>query len=284
MQATVLVGFCRKIGVEAADFKESRTECNLVRDMQAGMLKVLTEQDIAELVRTFGEACSLRIGIQDGPASLDIQRGALATDLTKAVQRIAQCDDTLELRLELSIDKTAILRQVGLADIPCYPSLYIFKDNLDRVLELTLPWLDENLFESSSQPTVIVVADAELYYSGLFLTIIGLKAVEQFKATIKPVHPDLKARVDQYHETARESLNWARYELKRLTPLHLLCQRTTEPDNKLDSLLAEHLLHLCILYTANRSTFDGLKFDATYAGSEQTGRVVPDFWGNHTQR
>jgi len=272
MQAETMIQFCQKIGIETAVVKEGEAlrEYHLVRDGPARGLKRISKVDLESLVEMFSEAISLWIGIPDGPPLLEIRQGIAATDLTQALQHIAQQNDTLELRFDLSLDKTAILEQYELYGDQCHTLLYLFKENLVRFLGSPLPRLDDILFVARCQPTVIVVSDASLHFAGPFLTIVGVDTVQQVKATLAPIQPNLRARIDRYHTIASDNLSWAGFQLKHLTPLHLLCPRIESDSDELDSILADHSLHLCILYTANRSSYDNGRFQASYASSERT--------------
>jgi hypothetical protein len=285
MQAEILFQFCQKIGIQAAIVKEAEAlrEYHLVADVPAADLKRISMTDLGALTATFGDAFTLWIGIPGGPPLLEIRRGTAATDLTQSLRHIAQQEDTLELRLDFSLDKAAILRQYQLHSDQWYALFYLFKENLVRFLRSPLPRLDEILFVARYQSTVIVVSDASLHYAGPFLTIVGVDGVQQVRATLSPIHPNLWSRVDKYHATAFDSLSWVGFQLKHVTPVHFLCQGIEGETGNLDSTLADHLLHLCILYTANRSGYDDRHFQASYASSERTttltlegGVTIPD--------
>ena len=226
MQAETMIQFCQKIGIETAVVKEGEAlrEYHLVRDGPARDLKRISKVDLKGLVGTFSEAISLWIGIPDGPPLLEIRQGIAATDLSQALRHIGQQHDTLDLRFDLSLDKTAILRQYELYGDQCHALFYLFKENLVGFLRSPLPRLDDTLFLARCQPTVIVVSDASLHYAGRLLTIIGVDGVKQVKPTLSPIHQNLRSRVDKYHTTASDYLSWAGFRLKHLTPLHLLCQ------------------------------------------------------------
>jgi hypothetical protein len=285
MHAKILFQFCQKIGIQAAIVKEAEAlrEYHLVVDVPAGDLKRISITDLEALTATLGDAFTLWIGISDGPPLLEIRQGAETTDLPQALRHIGQRDDAFKLRFALEIDKTAIIRQYQLLGNPHHALFYLFNENLIRFLRSPLPRLDDTLFVARCQPTVIVVSDASFHCAGRFLMIVGVDGVERVRAALSPIHRNLRSRVDKYHTTAFDSLSWVGFRLKHLTPLHFLCQRIDGEANGLDSILADHLLHLCILYTANRSSYDDSYFQAFYASSERTttltleaGITVPD--------
>ncbi|MBN1814370.1 MAG: hypothetical protein JXA14_21195 [Anaerolineae bacterium] len=271
--AQALTEFGQKIGVGVAAFRETTTECLLIRDVLAGTLKALVEQDVQDFVAAFGEALTLWIGLVDGPRSLEIEQGVIQGTIAAALGRIARSPGSLDLRIDLRIDKTSILKQHGLVGLPCHALSYIFVDNLVQALKLPLPDVDGALFASRDRPTLVFVSDAELCYRGYLLTIAGPKDIAQARAEAKPLSASLRSRLDKYHSTAREHLSWLGFQFQHLTPLHFLCDRIGEGVDELDAILADHTLHLSILYTANRSTFDRTSFEATYAGSEETARL-----------
>jgi len=273
MYAQALTEFGRKIGVETAAFKETTTECLLTRDLLAGSLKALSEQDVLDLVAAFGESLTMWIGLADGPRSLEIERGVIQGALAAALGRIARSPGSLELRIDLCIDKTVILEQQGLTGLPGHTLSYIFANNLLQALKLPLPDVDGALFVARDRPTLVFVSDAELCYAGPLLTLVGPNDVAQARTAARPLSDSLRSRLDKYQTTAREHLSWLGFQFQHLTPLHFLCERTGDGSDELGSLLANHTLHLSILYTANRSAFDRTGFEATYAGSEETARL-----------
>jgi hypothetical protein len=272
MKARTLIRFCQKIGIQAEVAKEAEAlgEYHLVADVPVGSLKRISVADLEDLIREFHDALSLLIGISDGPPLLEIREGKADIDLAQALRHIARRDDTLKLRFDLSLNKAAIMGQHGLPDDQCHALFYLFEENLARFLRSPLPRLDDLLFVARYKPTVIVVSDATLHYAGPFLTIVDEDSVAHVGAKRSPFDPKLRSRVDKYHTTAFDSLSWLGFQLKHLTPLHFLCQRIDGGTDDLDSILADHSLHLCILYTANRSSYDDGHLQASYASSERT--------------
>lgn len=273
MQAQALTEFGRKLGVEGSAFKETGTECNLIQDLRAGSLKQLRDQDIEDLIDAFGESLTMWIGLAGGPRSLEIERGQIRGSLATALKRIARSEDSLELHIDLRIDKASILEGYDLAGIPCHTLFYIFAGNLIQMLKSPLPGLDSELFASEYMPTVMVVSDAELHYAGHLLTIVGPTNVEQIRAKASPLSASVRSRIDRYRTSTRAQLSWQGFQFKHLTPLHFLCEGLGQNNAELDSILADHTLHLGILYTANRSAYDGAGFAATYAGSEEIAEL-----------
>jgi len=273
MYAQALTAFGRKIGIARSEFSETATECILTCDVLASTLKSISEQDILDLVAAFGESLTLWIGLAEGPRLIEIEEGEMQGDLGAALGKIEQSADSLRLRVNLNIDKTSIFEQQSLTKLPCHALCYIFADNLLRLLKSPLPDLDQSLFSSRDRSTLVFVSDADLHYAGHLLTLVGPKDIAHVQTGAKPLAASLRSRLDKYQTTAREHLSWQGFQFKHLTPIHFICERRGDGIDDFDSILADHTLHLCILYTANRSAYNGEDFDATYAGSEEVAEL-----------
>jgi hypothetical protein len=272
MHTKALLEFCQVIGIEAATVKaaEALQGYHLSVDVPAGRLKRISVADLDTLMGEFSNALNLSIGIPDGPPLLKIEHGAAVIDMDQALEHIAQRSNTFELKLDLRLDKSALLGRYGIASDHCHGIFYLFEDNLIKFLASSLARLDETLFVDRYQGTVILVSDANVHYTGPFLSIVGLSDLLQASERPLPAAQNLQQRVDRYHSTAFDSLSWVGFRLKHLTPLHLLCKPVANDADAFTSTLTNHLLHLCILYTANRSSYDGHYFQAYYASSERT--------------
>jgi predicted PurR-regulated permease PerM len=276
MQARTLIRFCQKIGVQPKAVKEAEAPdgYHLAKDVSAGDLKRISVADLGDLTTEFSDALSLQIGIPDGPPLLEITQGTATTDLAQALQHIAQRADALDLLFDLSLDKASILKQYQLPGDQGHALFYLFKENLERFLRSPLLSLDDILFTARYRPTTVVVSDARLRYEGRLLTIVGADDAEPALTVKSTIPQNLRSRIDRYHATASDSLSWVGFQFKRLTPLHFLCKKIDGEIDGLESTLTDHLLHLCILYTANRSSLGDGYFQAWYAGSERTAALT----------
>ena len=274
MEARALLQFCQEIGIEPDRVKKAETpgEYHLATDLPAWNLKRISVIDLERLIGALGDALSLSVGIPSAPL-LEIKAGRAATDLEQALKHIARVNDSLALPFDLDLNKASILRKYQLPSDSCHALFYLFEANLIRFLQSSLLMLDDLLFIDRYQPTVILVSDASPRYTGPFLTIAGVDGTEQLQTTEAPIPSTLRSRVDKYHDSTFNSLSWVGFQLKRLTPLHFVCQRMGGEADELDLIFSDHTLRLSILYTANRSSHDGNNFQAVYTCSKSTSTL-----------
>lgn len=69
------------------------------------------------------------------------------------------------------------------------------------------------------------------------------------------ISPGLQEQIQNYRAAVLDSPSLVGQQFKHLTPLHFLGQ-WKKKDAVLEKILATHFMNICILYTANRSTFD----------------------------
>jgi len=276
MPAQVLLQFCQLIEIDVATVKEGESpwSYNLSADLPAGTLKHISEYNLKNLVEFFGDSLTFRVGIPQSPL-LEIVKGNIITKLDDAVENIAKRDDDLELRLDLSLNKSSILKRYKLDSDQYNAIFYLFKDNLIKFLRSPLPNLDKNLFIGRNLPTIIIVSDTSIHYSGPFLTVVGVDN-HLVKDKFSPINQKRQDWAEKYYTTALDRLSWVGFELKNLTPLHFLCNRLDGNANELDSIISNHLLHLSILYTANRASYDNNHFQASFSSSDRTVTITLD--------
>jgi hypothetical protein len=84
----------------------------------------------------------------------------------------------------------------------------------------------------------------------------------------------LQEQITHYRNAAAEYPTLVGQQLLYLTPLHFLGQWRAK-DGELEQLIAQHLLNICILYTANRSTFDGKQraLESVYNSTDRTATL-----------
>lgn len=78
-----------------------------------------------------------------------------------------------------------------------------------------------------------------------------------------------KSELDQYYTFAREQVNWSGFRLNHLTPLHYLGEWHQTDSGCIQRLLHQNVLHLFILYTANRSTQADSYTECIFSSTEQ---------------
>jgi len=272
--AETLLAFCEAIGIEAAEVKQAETlrRYHLSTDKPAGSLKRITAAALDMLVQAFGAGLTVTVGIPDTLPLLEIKAGQVP-NLEKALEHIEEHDDPFELRLDLVLDKDSLLAQLDLEDDQYHSLFYLFRENLVRFLRSPLPELDHTLFADRYQPTIVVVSDAEMRYVGQFLIVTGVDDLGPSRRCLMSTSRKFHELVTKYYGTAIDRLNWTGFQLEHITPMHFICSRIGGDAGELDAILADHSLHLFILYTANRSSYDSGQFRASFASSERVAEL-----------
>lgn len=85
----------------------------------------------------------------------------------------------------------------------------------------------------------------------------------------------LQEQIRKYRTAAEESPSLVGQQFKHLTPLHFAGRWKKKGSRELENALAAHLVNICILYTANRSTFDATQkpVEAVYNSSDRTATL-----------
>jgi hypothetical protein len=270
-----ILSFCAKLGLEREDVINAETpfDYKLTSDLPGSDVAVVEPKDYQELIRIFADAVSLTIGRPDVAPLLEIRNGQIG-DLYGAVSNLRRLGTKVQLQVDLKIDKAILLAQHGLDASGVFGLLFLFGENLVRLLRAPLRTLDKNLFLDEHTPTFVVVLDASIRCCGPLLTITGLDSLEELRERLSAPTGKLLNRLERYREARANSLNWIDVDLHRLTPLHLMLDSCTGTVDDIEPLLRFQVLRLCVLYTANRCVRNGDDFLAYFANSERSATVA----------
>jgi len=99
-----------------------------------------------------------------------------------------------------------------------------------------------------------------------------LLTVSDEKPVLTAMTPALREHIRKYRAAAQEYPSLVGQKFKHLTPLHFLGQWKTTTNGEIETELALHFLNICILYTANRSTFNNNQkpLQSVYTSSDRT--------------
>lgn len=273
MYAGTLLDFFHKLGVADQEVMapESPGDYTLEIGLPAARVQGLTVADLNTLLAPFGEALTLKVGQRlSGPQLLEIDAGQPRKPFSASLRDIQGRPGHTELRLQLALGKPALLRQLALDNKPFDARIFIFASRLAVWLKQPLHEIEGWLFSSPHKPAVIVVTDLDLDQRGPLLCVVGLGQVASMNSSPPAGNRNLQVRVDSLLQIAKDNPRWHGFTLDRMTPSHFLTFPLKPLAGPLGTVLIENLLHLCILYTANRSIFHSNQLEATYASSEET--------------
>ncbi len=275
MHAHLLLEFCSLLGISAEETKkrESLERFSLAISVEVHRLKSLSAKNFNDLVSTFGPALELTIGIDEVHPLIEVRPGIPAPNFVDSWNEINQLPDGMDLQVRMQIQKRFILEGYGVDFNQYHGLFYLFLENLEGLLKAPIPELDKQLYISTNTPTVVLVSDTNLICCGMLFTIIGGDNIQQLNQLLPKTSKRVIQRLEYFYSIASENLNWVDFRLERLTPIHFLCN-TEGNVGDLPAILANRLLELLIVYTANRSIIKNQQIRVFYASSEQTTELV----------
>lgn len=158
----------------------------------------------------------------------------------------------------LRVDKTRLLRGLGLLDPDRETRLYLFTDALCALLQRGLAEFESELWRLPSRPLRIYVADCDASLKGPWLAIAGLGE----PSTEAIWEEDEAARSARVLDQRNRFIGWDEQWVQALTPAHLrLDGETGHP--RLGSLVHGQFVALAILFLCDRARSrtgpDGIK-------------------------
>ncbi|NTU75539.1 MAG: hypothetical protein HGA86_05400, partial [Anaerolineaceae bacterium] len=241
------------------------------QDFPARQIKLLHLDDYDRLRAEFGSALTLIIGQAASPL-LHIKAGQYKGNPVSGLAFIAGLPDDSLLPLKLTIDKTVLI-SARKVDTYTNAFLYFFRQRFSAFLKRPLQELDADLFKESGA-TLVLVSGFEGSLNGPFLTIVNEENCPRPPAPPPVLDEKTLASLKEYRQIPLDRVNWSGFELGNLTPLHLLTEARGKDGHAAAAILNGRLLHLLVLYSANRTLRgkDGT-FHATYASSDHTAEV-----------
>lgn len=269
--------FCQTIGIGEDSLKEGETltTVNLESVLTADKFAHLAKSHLTNLQEKFGDALSLNISLHNAPAAytfIKIGDGKAQTDFDDGIGKLKQRPPTTDIRFNLILDKVTILRHFALINDGHDCLFYLFKDNFNKLLKAPLLQIDSLLFKARSKPCLVLISDCQSGFTGQLLHIWGEARIEEVKQSSFQVTKDLEQQLARFYADDLSKPSWIGFKLSNLTPVHFVgswAGAGTEDDAK---VTLGHLLDLCVLYTANRSSYNEQTktFHAVYANSERT--------------
>ncbi|HVT58562.1 MAG TPA: hypothetical protein VHR45_09190 [Thermoanaerobaculia bacterium] len=216
---------------------------------------------VAGALASLGDALHAKVLAVDWKV-LTISDATTAADVAKAqADLVGQ-----RARLDLLVDKKVLIQNLGLTHSDSQVALFLSPEALARELEQPLDQLEGSVlgWASDRKKLIVVVGGCAVFLNGEHLAVVGSEAPEGWAAAVPPATPS-DARIVALREQAFRSaigpgaVNWYRFKLKELTPVHLaLDPKTSSATPGVGTLLRSHLLRiealLSIVYTASQVT------------------------------
>lgn len=242
---------CDKLGIKKEELlaSEGLRRLHFHGEVAASRFALIAFDDLKALAEDFPSV----VFYANSLLLVDAGRVRLRGAALKSIARVHQCT------LKIEIDKEALAASFKL---PCKTIAYIFLERFISFFAAPVPTLDRELFANRYTPTVVLVfSHPDLVWEGALLSVIGEnafadpKTYERLKTRLSTAgRAQRKRRLDRYHETARSSISWLGFELKKVTPLHFLGTCHSGNDSqRVEEQAARQMLHTILLFTANRS-------------------------------
>jgi hypothetical protein len=280
MISEALLEFCTSIGIAESELIAADKYAGLViaKDVEARQLQRITADSVRPLQTALGKTLNISVAVPGDQPFLAIRDGQF-DNAANSLQELCEYEPGTMLRFELRLEKTGLPAQLGLDGHQFYILCFVFKEAfIDFLRGSTLLELDRILFRGQTSPTLIVVLNAPYLYAGQFLTIGNPKLLDKSKPSGRSAQPELEAQVREYVDTAKDRLSWLGFKLNNLTPLHFRCETADGEDANLAAVLRHWLLHLCVIYTANRTNMltenSSTSFEAAYASSDRVAVLI----------
>jgi len=273
--AAALLAFCAAAGADADLVRDAESPDGylLSCDLPAARLARLTEDGVRALIGAFGPALTLTIGLPDVLPMLDVRPG-VAPYINRDLQAIRAVHGALALRLEIAVDKQALLVQLGACGEDHHALFYLFHDNLLALIRQPPHRIDGTLFAAPDRPTLVVVSDTAVRVRGLLLAVVDPEGIDAAQARLGDGVEALRPLLSAMRGAAANRLHWSGFALPQITPLHFLCEQQGGDAGELAAVLDELRRRLFVLYTANRASYEDTGYCAAYAGSEDVAEMA----------
>ncbi len=272
--AQALTAFCSALGIAEEEMKrrEMPDRLEIANVVRVCDVRRLAPHTVCALARVFGPSLSVQIGVDDLRPLVDVEGGIDRTDWDQLAASLSGLSDGLDLQVRVRVEKERILEQMPLP--PCNRRLYLFLDNLVKLLKAPLPRLDEVLFTDAYTPTLIVVCDSDVHCTGPLLTVASCAEGKLSAGACCAGVPELANQIAWLLELRSQTLNWVGFRLEHVTPLHLLCDSPGSSADPVRCALANRFLESLLAYTANRTEVNGQALRAVYSGSDRSVAMV----------
>ncbi len=280
MRISALVEFCQKLGVDKQALKDAENPdvLTLTATRSVSALAQLTAPDCEALLQVFGASLTLEVHLVERSFYIQIEGGISQRTFDEGLADLRKRPGTTEVQVELKIVKEEILRQLSLLSETHHSLFYFFWENCANLLSAPLLQLDGLLFKAQSKPTLIVVSEAGTQFNGRLLQVVGEDKAGGVNLTPLIISKDVQEQLTRFYADDASRPGWMGFKLKNLTPLHFIGIWSSDRSDKVAATTTKYLLDLCILFTANRTSYDEqtYTFQSFFSNSDRTVKLQFD--------
>jgi hypothetical protein len=226
----------------------------------------LTEAHLRSLFRAWGN--NFECEISSYIRNFILRKDTYERELPVLLDQIAHLsvDDTVGLNL--TIEKEKFLKENGIESPNAKILLYLFQDNVIRILEGEFETIEKTFFKDEKLKTVVLILDVNEYVSGHHLAFIGGKFIENHLDKTQLKKPPRMKQIEQIRETRANEISWRGINTE-LTPVHFLYREHLGESNRIRTSIDILLINFVILYLADRSEIFENHILATFIGTNE---------------
>lgn len=280
MLVNALLKFGEKLGVSEQALKDAETTdvLTLRETYSVSALTELVAADCEALLQAFGASLTLRIHLDGALFYVQIIEGKIERPFKEGLDKLRKRPSTTDVQIELKIVKEVILQHLSLVNETYNSLFYFFWKKCESLLVAPFFQLDTTLFTAPSKPTLIVVSEAGAQFNGGLLQIIGEDKAAGARLTPPIISKDLQEQLTRFYADDASRPSWMGFKLKHLTPLHFIGDWSGSSSEKVAKATTKCLLDLCILFTANRTSYEEQThtFQSFFSNSDRTVKLQFD--------
>lgn len=280
MLVRALLEFGQKLDVNEHALKGAETPdaLTLTATRSVSALAQLTAVDCEAVLQAFGASLTLKVHLDEQIFYVQIEAGVSQRSFDEGLAELRKRPGTTEVQVELKIVKEEILRQLSLRNETYYSLFYFFWENSAKLLAAPLLRLDTLLFTAPFKPTLIVVSETGARFNGKLLQIIGEDEASAVSQSPPVISKDLQEQLDRFYGDDASRPSWIGFTLRHLTPLHFIGDWSGTGSENVSQATTKLLLDLCLLFTANRTSYDeqSHRFQSCFSNSDRTIKLEFD--------
>lgn len=275
MHASSLISVGLALGISREQFipRETPDRLYLEHRQNPQMLRDLSAELIDKLFDDFGDSIQISIGLLGGLQEITIDGKSQSAVTLSQISALIIDTGSSELVTTITLDKGKLIAYVSTLRTARAKYIYfLFLENLEKFLsESDTVRLCDVLFADPTIPTILVLGEKNIAFSGKYLGIVSVDAMQHHEFP-NPTLDDTRDSLSLNHLT-QSSIRWIGFSVRFVTPIYFALNLSTVHPTapRLADLLFSHFTTLFVLYTANVLVFANRHFDATFASATGDG-------------
>lgn len=271
MREKILVSFFEKLDIQREYLvqNESPDRVYVRQTTTAKRVLDLTVSEIEQIIRLFGDAIRVEIGLEGIQSEVTIHSENSAEGIAAQIRSSFQNNPDDRLQVVLTLTKSRIIESLRVPREFTFSIYYLFWENLQRYLtEDNTLTVSEQLFPTSDTMALIVLAERELEFIGKRIAVIHEENASNPLLLEITNQQNVVKQIEKLKALAQNSGRQIGFRLPDATPLHYTLHLDVTSENyraEIADIFYVHLINLALLYFANVSILSDEALDITYA-------------------